>query len=197
MGLAFHYSNSKNHYTFELTGGEKERYCQVRKVTDGSYKLLQKTEDTKKCGYDPGKWTSLTVKLTNAEWIFYLSKEGEGLAEVLKMEADQELPQGSVALLTFNSKASFSEIKTMPLEDFQFKGLPSSNAVEVDNNNPPPSDTAEYKKPEETKGNPKEKEAEYEGCLDTKSPEDRDKYCLGKFGEDKAAVADCKVLYII
>ena len=193
MGLAFHYANSNNHYTFELTGSEKESYCQVRKVTDGSYKLLQKTEDTKKCGYEPGKWTSLTVKLTSNEWIFYLSKEGEGLAEVLKMEADQELPQGSVALLTFNSKASFSGIKTMPLEDFQFKGLPSA-AVEVENNTPPPPEN-EVKKPEEVKkGNPKEKEAEYEGCLDTKSPEDRDKYCMGKFGEDKAAVADCKVL---
>ena len=81
----------------------------------------------------------------------------------------------------------------MPLEDFQFKGLPSA-AVEVENNTPPPPEN-EVKKPEEVKkGNPKEKEAEYEGCLDTKSPEDRDKYCMGKFGEDKAAVADCKVL---
>lgn len=35
IGVAFHYENSKNHYTFEVIGGEKERFCQVRKASDG------------------------------------------------------------------------------------------------------------------------------------------------------------------
>ena len=53
----------KNHYVFEITGSDKEKYCQVRKVSDGKYKVLQKTED-KKCGYTPGKWNSVTLKIT-------------------------------------------------------------------------------------------------------------------------------------
>jgi hypothetical protein len=195
LGIAFHYANSKNHYTFEITGGEKEKYCQVRKVSDGSYKILQKTEDNK-FGYEPGKWTSVTLKITNTEWIFYMGKETEGLAQVLKMDADLELSQGRVALLTFGMKAAFSQVKTMPLEDFQFKGMPTSDvAVEVEAAAPTTTqDAAEVKKAED---NPKiakqaEKQAEYDGCLDKKSPEDKDKYCVDKFGEDKAAVADCK-----
>jgi len=126
-----------------------------------------------------------------------MGKETEGLAQVLKMDADLELSQGRVALLTFGMKAAFSQVKTMPLEDFQFKGMPTSDvAVEVEAAAPTTTqDAAEVKKAED---NPKiakqaEKQAEYDGCLDKKSPEDKDKYCVDKFGEDKAAVADCKV----
>ena len=189
--MAFHYQNSKNYMIFQLFGGEKP-YCQVKKVSDGSIKVLQKTEDSKKCGLEAKKWLSVSIKLTKTQWVFYLARsENEGLEEVLKVEADSEMQHGSFALATFAMKAGFTNIKSMPLEDFEFKGLPS-NVVESDNNEAVDTTNKNQEESPKVRKN-SEKTAEYEGCLDKKSPEMREKYCMEKFLDDKAAQNDCKV----
>ena len=183
-----------NHYVFELYGSDQERYCQVRKIVEGKYKLIQKTED-KKCGYFPGKWNSLLIKMTSAEWTFYTAKENEGLAESLKMEADQELQHGSFALMTFQSKTSFTSIKSMPLDDLILSG--NLNGVSVSTIDVQAVEPPETEKPPETSKEKRraEKSAEYETCLEKKTPEDREKFCDNKFVDDLAAAKDCKVLF--
>ena len=176
-----------------MYGQDKDRYCQVRKVIDGDYKLLQKTEDNK-CGYFVDKWNFITIKMTSKEWIFYMAKENEGLAEALKMDVDQEFQHGSFALMVFENKASFTGIKTMPLDDFLFKGLPSVDVVSVEVQQP--VELQKEKIPENTKEKKNsEKAAEYESCLENKTPEERDKFCANKFPQDNAAQNDCKVIF--
>lgn len=183
-----------------MTGTEKDRFCQVRKVMDGVYKSIQKTEDNK-CGFEINKWHSFTVKITSKQWIFYLSKENEGLAEVLKMDADEELQKGFIALMTYETKAAFSNIKTMPLEDFQFKetGVEVVSVEQINNDENKGSEDGGQNQSNEspkTKKN-KEKAAEYEGCLEKKTPEEREKYCKAKFEDDKTAQTDCKVRLLL
>lgn len=108
----------------------------MRKVIDGSAKLIQKSEEGKG-GYEPNKWYSVTIKLANSNFYFYLSKEGEGLFEVLKIEADFELSSGSIALASFGVKVGFADIIMGPASDFEFgeedpKGQDNGNKLNVE-----------------------------------------------------------------
>lgn len=90
-------------------------------MIDGSVKLIQKSEEGKG-GYEPNKWYSVTIKLANSNFYFYLSKEGEGLFEVLKIEADFELSSGSIAFASFGVKVGFGDIIMGPAGDFELGG---------------------------------------------------------------------------
>lgn len=111
------------------------RFCQVRKVIDGSAKVVQKTDDDK-CGYLAQKWHSLTIKLSDSDFVFYLSKENEGLTEVLKINSDLELSHGSIALASFGVKVGFANIKTMPREDIELNIKTEVKEVKVSEEKP-------------------------------------------------------------
>lgn len=135
--------------------------------------------------------------MTTTNWYFYLSKsDGEGMEEVLKVAPDNDLQHGSFGFAVYGMKAAFTNIRTMPEEDFQFNGLPSSeepNKVgeEVAGNNCQGSNNDQQNN--QKKGDNADKDAEYESCLEKKSPVEREKFCANKFSDDKAAQQDCKV----
>jgi len=58
IGVSFRYANSNNFFSLEISG-QVVKHCQIRKVTNGNYRIIDKVED--KCGYDLNKWYSITI----------------------------------------------------------------------------------------------------------------------------------------
>jgi hypothetical protein len=208
IAIGYHYLNSKNHYSFEI-GGDVVKFCQVRKALSGSFRNILKSED-ETCGYEPGKWYTIMVQMFTPTTIIYMSKEGEGLAEILRVDNDPDFKFGRISLGTFKTQAAFTNIKMMPNEDVNIKVKQDPErkpSVDIDSTGGDDDDSDGGNKDDKNDGKPakpnqpgggsysSDNEVKWDLCLETRSPEDRDKYCLAKFPNSKTAKTDCQVGY--
>lgn len=134
--------------------------------------------------------------MTDTNFVFYISKEKDGFEQVLKIDADLELPTGSIALASFNNKVGFSDLKTMPDTDINIPSPAEAFSVTALDNTKEQTDEPKIEIKDAGSKNERtnqEKVALFGGCLDKKSPDSREKYCLEKFNTDTVAVDDCKV----
>jgi hypothetical protein len=110
--------NQYNHYTAEI-GGERLKFCQVRKTINNNYQVVDKVEET--CGYELNKWFTLYLHITPTTTTLLLGPKGEAAVEMMRVPFEGEFKDGKAALLTFKTNAGFNNFQMMPAGDSTLK----------------------------------------------------------------------------
>jgi hypothetical protein len=190
VGIAFRYQSARYHYILEIGGGgDQTKFIQVRKCIDGKYTMIQRQQDK---GYEKEVWYRMVVRMEKNSFKVYLSLVTDSPEQIFDLIEDGELGEGTIALMTYKTKAAFDNFKISPSSD-------------VDQFEPEESEDVKPEAPLSFQGvgsTKKEKQffnnegpvkIQWDKCLVANTPEMREKHCKEMYAVDADAANNCKV----
>lgn len=189
VGVAFKYINSNNYYILEI-GGDENKFIQMRKRINGKYSIISKNESI---GYQIKQWHRVSIVMMDSIYTIYFSNVGEAPISIFDAIENKDLPEGTIALSTYKTEAAFDNVKISPFTDW----MQGNTDLLHSNQEAGLYEDEELEQNQKEKSKDDQKRITWAGCVNTRTPESRKKYCEVEFEKEESQILGCYVSFNI